>query len=104
MIFWVSFESDFGITVSTFEVKSKDFDSQVSFLVANLHSHVELRSNVQIISTSSTTQAHRQHISDHHELIFTPTSLDDDIVIKIFWIVLDYDFSLCHSLINITAS
>jgi hypothetical protein len=52
MIFGVSFECDFAIAIGAFEVESEDLNAQVCLFVTNLHTHVELGSNVEIVSAS----------------------------------------------------
>jgi hypothetical protein len=46
MILGVSFECDFAIAICAFEVEPEDLNAQVCLFVADLHTHVELGSNV----------------------------------------------------------
>jgi len=52
MVLRVCLESDFTVTIGTFEVETEDFDSQIGLLVAYFHSHVEFGSDVEIVGTS----------------------------------------------------
>jgi hypothetical protein len=51
MVFGVSFECDFGVAVCTFEIEPKDFDAQIGLFVTDLHSHVELGPDVEVVLT-----------------------------------------------------
>lgn len=46
MVFGVSFEGDFAIAIGAFEVEPEDLNAQVCLFIADLHTHVELGSNV----------------------------------------------------------
>ena len=66
MVFRVSFEGYFSVAIGAFEIEPKNLDAEVDLFVADLHSHVELGPNVQIISAGVAPQTHGQHISHHH--------------------------------------
>ena len=89
MVFGISFEGDFGIAISALKVKPKDLDAKIGLLIANLHPHIEFGSNVKIVGTCIASQAHGQHISDHHQLVLAPTTLHNNFVIKIFREIFD---------------
>lgn len=55
MVFRISFKADLIITVSTFQVKSKHFNPQISLLVTYLHPHIKLSTNVQVVGTNITS-------------------------------------------------
>ena len=101
MVFGISFEGDFGIAISALKVKPKDLDAKIGLLIANLHPHIEFGSNVKIVGTCIASQAHGQHISDHHQLVLATTSLDDDLVVEILREILDYHLPFCHSFVTI---
>lgn len=58
MILRISFESDFGIAIGAFEVEPEDLDAQIGLLVTDLHTHVELSTNVEIVCTCIASQRH----------------------------------------------
>ena len=96
MILGVSFESDFGIAVSAFEVEPEDLYSQVGLLVTDFHAHVEFGSNVEIVGTGVAPKRHGQHVPDHHEFVFAPSSLYNTFVVEVFGEILDEYFTLSH--------
>lgn len=55
MVFGISFECDFTVAVSAFEVKSKDFDAEIGLLVTYLHTHIELGADVEIVGAGVAT-------------------------------------------------
>ena len=50
MVLRVSFEGNLSVAVSALEVEPENFDSQISFFITYLHSHIKLGSNVEIVS------------------------------------------------------
>jgi hypothetical protein len=51
VILGVSFKGDLGIAIGALEVEPEDFDAQVCLFVTDLHTHVELCSDIKIVST-----------------------------------------------------
>jgi hypothetical protein len=84
MIFRIGFEGYFRIACSALEVKTENFYSKVGFLVANLHSHIEFSSNIQIVLAGATTQTHWQHVAYHHQLVLTSTSFHYNLMVEVF--------------------
>ena len=89
MIFGVGFEGDFSIAVGTLEVKPEDLDAQVDLFVADLHSHVELGPDIEIVSAGVTPETHGQHVTDHHELVLAPTAFYDQLVVEVLRVIFD---------------
>lgn len=58
VIFRIGFESDVGITISAFKIKSEDFNTEIDLIIADFHSHVELSSDVKIVGTSIAPETH----------------------------------------------
>ena len=85
----VGFEGDFGVAVRVFEVEVKDFDAQISFLAADLHSHVELGSNVKVVGAGVAPERHRQHVPHHHQFVLTPPPLHNAFVVEVLWEIFD---------------
>ena len=51
MVLGISFECDFCVAVGALEVEPEDLDAQIGLFVTDLHSHVELGTDVQIVLT-----------------------------------------------------
>lgn len=83
MIFRVCLKCDICIAVGAFKVESKDLDSQVDLIVANLHSHVEFGPNIKVIRTGVTSQTHRQHVPHNHKLLFPSPSFNNSLMIEV---------------------
>ena len=66
MVLGISFEGDLGVAIGAFEVEPEDFDAQIGLLVTDLHTHVELSTDVKIVGTCIAAQGHGQHVSHHH--------------------------------------
>jgi hypothetical protein len=96
MVFGISFEGNFGIAVGAFEVEPEDFDAQVSLFIAYLHTHVKLGSDVEIICAGIASEGHGQHVSDHHQLVLAPASLDYTLMIEVLREIFDENLSFCH--------
>lgn len=96
MVLGIRLERDFSIAIGAFEVKPEDFDAQICLLVTYLHTHVELGTDVQIVCTGIASQGHRQHVSNHHELVLAAAALLDAFVIKVFGEIFDKDLTLSH--------
>lgn len=96
MIFGVCFECYFSIACGAFEIKTKNLYSKIGLLVANLHSHVEFSSNVEIVLTCTTTQTHRQHVAHHHQFVLASTPLYNDFVVKVLGEIFNEHFTFSH--------
>jgi len=96
VIFRIGFESDVGITISAFKIKSEDFNTEIDLIIADFHSHVELSSDVKIVGTSIAPETHWQHVSDDHEFVLTSAPFYDFFMVKVFREILVQNFSFCH--------
>lgn len=49
MVFGVCFECDLGVAVRAFQIEAEDLYAEVHLVVADLHTHVELCADVQVV-------------------------------------------------------
>ena len=49
MVFGIRLKSDFGVTESAFQIKPEDLNAEIHLVVADFHTHIELRSNIQVV-------------------------------------------------------
>ena len=49
MVFGVSFKCDFTVAIGTFEVETKNLDTEIGLFVTNFHSHVKFGTDVEIV-------------------------------------------------------
>lgn len=98
VVLGVGFEGDFAVAVGALEVEPEDLDAEIGLFVADLHAHVELRADVEVIGADVAAQRHRQHVAHHHQLVLAHAALHDSLVVEVFREILYEHLPLCHLL------
>lgn len=98
VVFGVGFERDFAVAVGALEVEAEDLDAEIGLFVADLHAHVELGADVQVVGADVAPQRHWQHVAHHHQLVLASAALHDSLVVEVFGEILDEHLALCHLL------